>query len=125
MKKNALTLIELLAVIAILALILTIGVPNLLNTITKSKKRANIISARDIIKIGRIYAMENGDFTEIDILANTLSYKGEKPEKGIVQTNEDGDTRVMFYKDGFCITKSYTETDVNVTETTIDNCLLR
>ena len=119
MKKNAFTLIELLAVIAILALILTIGVPNLLNT------RANIISARDIIKIGRIYAMENGDFTEIDILANTLSYKGEKPEKGIVQTNEDGDTRVMFYKDGFCITKSYTETDVNVTETTIDNCLLR
>ena len=40
MKKNAFTLIELLAVIAILALILTIGVPNLLNTITKSKKRA-------------------------------------------------------------------------------------
>ena len=103
MKKNAFTLIELLAVIAILALILTIGVPNLLNTITKSKKRANIISARDIIKIGRIYAMENGDFTEIDILANTLSYKGEKPEKGIVQTNEDGDTRVMFYKDGFLL----------------------
>lgn len=125
MNKNAFTLIELLAVIAILALILTIGVPNLLNTITKSKKRANIISARDIIKIGRIYAMENGDFTEIDILTNTLSYKGEKPEKGIVQTNLDGDTRVMFYKDGFCITKSYTETDVNVTETTIDNCLLR
>ena len=50
MKKNAFTLVELLAVIVILAVILVIAVPQVLDTITSSKQGSIDVSVKNIAK---------------------------------------------------------------------------
>lgn len=58
-KKNAFTLIELLAVIIILGVILLIVIPASLNTINNAGKNVFTNSAKKIIDLANIYAMDN------------------------------------------------------------------
>ncbi len=51
MKKNGFTLVELLAVIVILAIILTIAVPNVISSLDKSKKDTYIADAKKFLSL--------------------------------------------------------------------------
>ena len=86
MKKNAFTLIELLAVIVILAVILTIAVPAVKKTVDSAKKKIAENDALMIKNIAEKYYISkldsDEDLTSIDLTSNTLSYSGEKPSKG-------------------------------------------
>ena len=86
MKKNAFTLIELLAVIVILAVILTIAVPAVKKTVESAKKKIAENDALMIKNIAEKYYISkldsDEDLTSIDLTSNTLSYSGEKPSKG-------------------------------------------
>ena len=87
MKKNAFTLIELLAVIVILSIILLIAVPAVKKTVDSAKKKSAENDAVMITKIAEKYYASNLDkdeeVTGIDLSSDTLSYSGENQLKGI------------------------------------------
>ena len=68
---KAFTLIELLAVIVILAMLALIAVPIVTGLIENSRKKAALISAENVLKIGKIYHT-----------SNRLSYN---PETGLIR----------------------------------------
>ena len=100
-KKNAFTLIELLAIIVILAIIAVITVPIILNIIENSRKGASIDSAygyRD--SIHQYYLSKSVGSTTDNVLAaeviktvsdletDGLTVSGDKPTEGWVQLNK-------------------------------------
>jgi type IV pilus assembly protein PilA len=58
-KKNAFTLVELLAVIAVLGLILIIAVPKITNTMENSKKKTLVLTAKSIARSAEEQYIEN------------------------------------------------------------------
>ena len=92
MKKNAFTLIELLAVIVILAVILVIAIPRILNVIEESKKDSIKSSARMIINSAEKKNMidkVNGSTEEITC-DNSVKLSKEDYESCIITIDEEG-----------------------------------
>ena len=100
-KKNAFTLIELLAIIVILAIIAVITVPIILNIIENSRKGASIDSAygyKDSVQ--QYYLSKSVGDTTSDVLAKEvtktvseleedgLTVNGQKPSDGWVKINK-------------------------------------
>ena len=107
MKKNAFTLVELLAVIVILSIILLIAVPAVKKTVDSAKKKTAENDALMIKNIAEKYYTSNldsdEDLTSIDLTSNTLSYSGEKPSKGYLYFTEDGIAYGKMYVSGYCV----------------------
>ena len=107
MKKNAFTLVELLAVIVILAVILLIALPAVKKTVDSAKKKTAENNAVMITKNAEKYYAANLDSDEelvgIDLTSDTLSYSGEKPSKGYLYFTEDGIAYGKMYISGYCI----------------------
>ena len=70
-KKNGFTLVELLAVIAVLGLILIIAVPKITGTLENSKKKTLELTAKSIARYDRI--AKDKDFAEYYLLGTLLS----------------------------------------------------
>ena len=70
-KKNGFTLVELLAVIAVLGLVLIIAVPKITNTMENSKKKTLMLTAKSIARYDRI--AKDKDFAEYYLLGTLLS----------------------------------------------------
>lgn len=101
-KKNAFTLIELLAIIVVLAIIFVITVPTILSIMDKSKKGAaeqSAINYKDAIqkfyssklyknrkmKLNGTYTVENGNLTGIFVEeeeTKEIEVSGRKPTNG-------------------------------------------
>ncbi|NLC48258.1 MAG: prepilin-type N-terminal cleavage/methylation domain-containing protein [Tenericutes bacterium] len=60
MKKNAFTLVELLAVIAILAILIIIALPNILKMFNNAKKNSFVTEARSIYKTAQQRFISDG-----------------------------------------------------------------
>ena len=73
MKKNAFTLVELLAVIVILAIILVISIPKISNTISESKTRLYNQTIKEIEKVAQQYVVENIDSLNSDNFTINIS----------------------------------------------------
>lgn len=58
-KKNGFTLVELLAVIAILTMIGLIAIPTVQSIILKSKEQTKVLQVKGIIKIAKAWASDN------------------------------------------------------------------
>ncbi len=72
-NKKAFTLIELLAVILILAVILAVVTPSVLSFLQSSKQKAYDTSINKIIEAARIYVASNiKDFKDIDYYEMSL-----------------------------------------------------
>ena len=72
MKKKAFTLVELLAVIVVLAVILAIAIPSITNIIASSKKASFKSDARFILDQTRIELSKNDTFDPTTINMDTL-----------------------------------------------------
>ena len=107
MKKKGFTLVELLAVIVILAVILTIAVPAVKKTVDSAKKKSAENDALMIKNIAEKYYTSNLDkdeeITGVDLSSNTLSYSGKKPTKGYLYFTEDGIAYGKMYINGYCV----------------------
>ncbi|MDD2181678.1 MAG: type II secretion system protein, partial [Bacilli bacterium] len=108
-KISGFTLIELLAVIVILAVIMLIATPTVMEVIDDAKKATFKNSAHGIVKsavynhslniisgkkTGEItYTYNNGvETSEPD--GHVLDYSGNKPKNGSVIVNSDGDVKL-------------------------------
>jgi len=126
-NKKAFTLIELLAVIVILAIIALIAVPVILNIIDKANKSAFKDTAYGIISAGEYYWSEQqlepqGMLQDVtfDLSDERLGLKGDIPE-GSITITRDGEISLMVKNNRYCVTKSFEEDDITVTEEP-DNC---
>jgi len=88
-KEKGMTLIELLAVIIIIAIILAIAIPIIANVIGDSRDRATVSEALNIISAAKLkYAQEGG---------NDLPYTADELAKYIdIDTDDDDDFKVSY-----------------------------
>ena len=125
MKRKGFTLVELLAVIVILAVILTISVPAVKKTVDSAKKKSAENDALMIKNIAEKYYTSNLDkdeeITGVDLSSDTLSYSGEKPTKGYLYFTEDGIAYGKMYINGYCVEVKSDGTNTSE-KVSIDDC---
>ena len=123
--KKGFTLVELLAVIVILAVILTISVPAVKKTVDNAKKKSAENDALMIKNIAEKYYTSNLDkdeeITGIDLSSDTLSYSGKKPTKGYLYFTEDGIAYGKMYINGYCVEVKSDGTNTSE-KVSIDDC---
>ena len=110
--NRAFTLIELLAVIVILAVVALIATPNVLNIIEDSRKSAAEENARVIASTAENYyaqhtLLQKERVGEIDLTGDTLNYNGDKPYKGYVYFDDQGNAYIKLYQNGYCVVRDY------------------
>ncbi|MEG1048030.1 MAG: prepilin-type N-terminal cleavage/methylation domain-containing protein [Bacilli bacterium] len=123
MKKNAFTLIELLAVILILGIIALIAIPTITKILDESKMGAFSSSTTEIAKIieqecqvsiikntGMVteYRFEDGESLP------SIPVKGQLPDKGYAVVNKDCQVSFNLENNEYLSTKTYEEDRVNV-----------
>lgn len=125
--RNGFTLIEMLAIIIILAVIATITIPVVNNLISNAEKGSARNSAHGLVKAAGYYyqrtVMKNESERKFDGVTDVLPYldlEGTKPDKGKVYINQDGDVALAVIYNKTCITK-YFNTDLHESDDT-ENC---
>ena len=121
MKEKGFTLVELLAVIVILAVIALIATPMILGVIEKANKSAAIQSANGIMDAAEKYMIESmvlgTNASRFDFPNDTkLSYKGKKPESGTLLVDDNGNMSITIKVNGYCVRKRYLENEPVVVE---------
>ena len=108
MKRSGFTLVELLAVIVVLAVIALIATPIVNNSIEKSKKGTAIESANNLISSAEYYILKTSDkYGKVSVLDENLKYSGKKPEFGEIEINKQGRASLYAYINGYCVNKDY------------------
>ena len=116
-QSKGFSLIELLAVIVILAIVAVITTPLVLNTINDVKKRSFTSTAYGIIKAAEMEytnQMIKGNnnetiFTYVDgeekanRIGPSLKYKGERPKNGTVIINSEGKIAIAIHNGTFVV----------------------
>ncbi len=121
MKKKGFTLVELLAVIVILAVIALIATPMIMDVIEKSRRGAAIESVNGILEAAENYQLESmleGEEIErtIDLTSDILTYKGSKPSSGTLVIGENNQMRVIAQIGKYCIQKDYDDESPKVVD---------
>ena len=113
-KKNAFTLIELLAVIVILAIIALIATPIILGIIEDAKRDAFLRSVELVVSTTDMdistktyestymYEITDGDISNLDI-----PVKNTKGMNGSVKYDKKGNTAYAVYNEKYCVVKEY------------------
>lgn len=93
MKKNdrGFTLVELMAVIVVLAIIALIASPMVMNTINNSKKKLSSEQIKTLEEAARLYAIKNGPDTCECVTIATLQSEGYL-EEGTISDPDTGGT---------------------------------
>ena len=107
--RKAFTLVELLAVIVILAIIALISTPIILGIIDKARRGAFEDSAYGIFDAGRQYYIKQmvkpegvGNQTIVFPKAEGLKFSGERPDGGFLEVNSDGYMYLYMYNEEYC-----------------------
>ena len=119
-RYQGFTLIELLAVIVILAVIALIATPLIMNVINDAKKGASRDAGYNVIKAGELRAATEGIAGgnppfHYDETSN-LDMKGTLPSKFTLDINEDMDTQLRAWLNGYCVVKEYENETVTIDE---------
>ena len=119
-RYQGFTLIELLAVIVILAVIALIATPLIMNVINDAKKGAARDAGYNVIKAGELMAANEGmdgatPPYHYDETSN-LDMKGTIPTKFTLDINENMDTQLKAWLNGYCVVKEYGNETVTIDE---------
>ena len=118
--KKGFTLIELLAVIVILAVIALIATPLIMNVINDAKKGAARDAGYNVIKAGELKAATSGIENQEPPYHydenSDLPMKGTKPTKFTLDINENMDTQLKAWLNGYCVVKEYGSETVTIDE---------
>ena len=125
MKKKGFTLVELLAVIVILAVIALIATPTILGVIDKAKRSSLQDSGYGLVEAANLYYAQysNGKTVRFDIednqiiteTENTLNYKGTI-KNGTVLINNKGEITVCINDGKYAAYKNYQDTKVTIVD---------
>lgn len=140
MKKNAFTLVELLGVIALLAVIAMLVTPLVVKTINDSRREAFLDNAKMLRKAAENYYMENemsGNMLPLLVTYNnknvsycqnkpSLSYSGQNPYSGNIYINTSGEIEMKIYDKATnrCAVKTKTEKSPHLEEISKEQCQL-
>ncbi len=132
MNKKGFTLIELLAVIVILAIILLIAMPIVLDVINEARRGAFDSSAMGLVKTAENEYMRStlegasGEETYVWIdgtVSPDLEYSGQGPDEGYIHVTSQGYI-YMWVTDGtFCTVKHGDDTGVTTVVLDGDTCV--
>ncbi len=128
-KNKGFTLIELLAVIVILAVIALIATPLVVQVINTSKKEAAENTGQSIIEAGKQKATSEDIKTSSPPFSydenSGLSLNGSEPTKFHLVLNENMDSELRAWVNGFCVTKEFSDKTPSVDESkkTESDCL--
>lgn len=128
LTNKAFTLIELLAVIIILAVIALIATPIVLNVVEQAKRKANLQSVNGLLDGAKYYYTEslldlgmqskmNGHTNIID----DIKVNGDKPTNGHLYMNASGQTELQVVYKNRCYTKSFSDSKVTESDD-VENC---
>ena len=129
MNKKGFTLIELLAVIVVLALILVIAIPRVLNVIESAEKETFRITGENLVReaskkfissglpeTGLNFVIINNTFSD-----NALEVSGELPDSGVIEVDEEGNVYLEIRNEKYCAKKDFNSKQIIVT-TDKENC---
>ena len=126
MKRKGFTLVELLAVIVILAIIALITTPMIMNVIEKARKGAAIQSVNGLLEAGEQYQIEGmiegNSSNVIDLTSDALNIKGSKPESGLLVIDSNGNMSIIAKYGNYCIQKKYEDESPKIVEK--DPCVI-
>ena len=130
MKNKGFTLVELLAVIVILAIISIITIPMIGNVIEESKKKALEQSVNGLVEAARYYSIDNDGTYEFlfdenkkgeTINGKKLSYNGSINAEGKLYLDQDGNISICVYNDKYYAYKNY-NSGIVIGNRSEDNC---
>lgn len=125
MKNKGFTLVELLAVITILAIIALISTPIILNITKQTRENAFIRTCNSIVTATRNYQMEK-EANNVDAANLTINFpddadfldlrSGKVPDGGTVKINDKGQVQLRLWQDQnkICAVKSDTDKKVKI-----------
>lgn len=133
MKKNAFTLIELLAVIILIGLIALLIIPKVNETIKDAKKNTNEVSANSLARTATNYVLEQKaqnkdfqnctyDFTNNTNTCTNLEFTGTKPESGKLTIKSNGNVALAVQFDKYCYLKGYDTDLIETIDYDISTC---
>lgn len=141
MRKNGFTLVELLAVIAIIGLVATIAVPVILSSVNSTKEQAFMDNAKSLQEASNTYYQEqhllptmalpllvtynNGTATYCNGRPK-LDYTGKGPDSGNIYIDKTGNIEMKIYdkKTEKCIVKGINDSSPYFENLTQTNCKL-
>ncbi len=133
MKKRGFTLIEFLAVVILLAAIIMILIPTILDIAQKWRKSTFKDSIYGIVESTKILYTESmleGGLTENKKMSfengkpSELSYKGEIPKGGEIELNPKGEIRLALHNKEWCAIKSFAENKITLVSYKKGDCVL-
>ena len=128
-KEKAFTLIELLAVIIILAVIALIATPIVLNVVDSARKSAFESSAYgmiDAVKLQNSERIINNQQLEREytLPSNDIEVQGSQPLGGTIKVDSEGRISIAVYNEKWCVTKGYNEGVITVKDYVEGECEL-
>lgn len=121
-NKKGFTLVELLAVIVILGLLAVLIVPKVTETLKKSRININQSSVSGLQRVADNFYMGKKidgsfsgclyDFTNNVNTCEGIEFTGEKPEKGVLSIDKNGDVLIAVKFDNLCYYKSNNSDEV-------------
>ena len=127
MKKNAFTLVELLAVIIVIAIVLVIAVPRLTNISGGADKEKFKINSNEIYNLVKSdFLSYHGGTLSSDSIIYTISSMEIKDGTRVLDTNLKenidgyveidtyGDTKALLENDKFCMIKEYADSNLKI-----------
>ena len=127
MKKNAFTLVELLAVIIVIAIVLVIAVPRLTSISGGADKEKFKINSNEIYnlvksdflsyhggKVSNESIMYMVSSLEIKENSRVLDTKLKENIDGYVEVDTSGDTKALLENDKFCMIKEYSDSNLRI-----------
>ena len=133
-KKNAFTLIELLAVIVLLAIVSVLIIPKVSQAIKDSRKGANEISANGLLRTATSYYLETKtghrrfsgcvyDFSLASTTCRSLNIDGNMPTEGKMTITSDGYIALAVkFGDSPCYLKTFDSDNITVVTNSLAAC---
>ena len=112
MKKNAFTLVEILAIIVVLGIIALIAVPILLGVIDNGRKKVFETDIKSIEREVLRYVSQNGISGTFIINGSTVTLNGQPTDiqsgsgyQGKIIVDADGNSKFAIHNDRWCLKK--------------------
>ena len=132
-KKNAFTLIELLAVIVLIALLAVIIIPKIQSTVKDAGKSTDEASANGLLRAATNYFMEekseNNEFngcvymyTNSSNTCEGMKYTGANPDSGKLEIKPNGEVVMSVQFGKYCYTKGENADNITVTDYEASSC---